>query len=129
VKWPGRYLIDGGVVDNSPVGVAVRAGAERVIILTSGFACGLPSLKVPALEITLHSVNLMLSRQLIVDFQRFRDRAKLVVVPPVCPVWARSYDFGRTRAMVETAAESTRQWIDGGGLDRSELPRSLTSSP
>ena len=37
----GKLLVDGGVANNTPISAAIRLGAERVIVLPTGFACAL----------------------------------------------------------------------------------------
>lgn len=42
VKINGRYLIDGGVVNNTPLSHAIALGADRVWVLPTGYSCALP---------------------------------------------------------------------------------------
>jgi len=39
VKFEERYLADGAITSCSPVKVAVMRGAERLIVLPTGYAC------------------------------------------------------------------------------------------
>ena len=39
VKLEGRYLSDGGIANNTPISVAVAFGADRIIVLPTGFPC------------------------------------------------------------------------------------------
>jgi NTE family protein len=42
VQRERRTLIDGGVANNTPLATAIELGAERVIVLPTGYACSLP---------------------------------------------------------------------------------------
>jgi NTE family protein len=44
---------------------------------------------------------------------------------PLCPLDVSPYDFTRAGELIDRAAASTRQWIDGGGLARHEIPHQL----
>jgi len=47
------------------------------------------------------------------------------LVPPLCPLAQSSYDYSNGAALVTSARQSTRAWLDGGGLDRAVFPESL----
>jgi NTE family protein len=51
----------------------------------------------------LHALTLMIVHQLVVDVERLRDRADIVVVPPLCPVDTSPYDFGPTAELIALA--------------------------
>ena len=125
VERDGRTLFDGGVASNTPIATAVARGAERVIVLPSGYSCALPEPPRGALAIALHALTLMIVHQLVVDVERFADRAAIVVVPPLCPVLVSPYDFGPTGALIDRAEESTKRWLATGGLERRGVPAEL----
>ena len=41
VLLDGRFLLDGGVSNNTPISIAVELGATRVIVLPTGISCSL----------------------------------------------------------------------------------------
>jgi NTE family protein len=41
IEWEGRPLVDGGVVDNTPISQAIALGARRVYVLPTGAPCAL----------------------------------------------------------------------------------------
>lgn len=121
----GRYLVDGGITNNTPISVAVELGAERVIVLPTGFSCGLDTPPAGTVDMAMHSLSLLIARQLVVDVERFGGRADLRIAPPLCPVSTAVTDFSASGSLIERAAESTRQWIDRGGLESGDVPHEL----
>jgi len=73
----------------------------------------------------MHAITLLGARQLRQDFAHYSDRAELRLVPPLCPLAQSSYDYSRGAALIRAARESTRRWLDGYGLERSEFPHEL----
>ncbi len=116
VRHAGRHLVDGGVMSNTPIATTVALGASRVIVLPTGIACALAAPPRGVVAVALHALTLLIARQLVADVERLRDRAEIVVVPPLCPLDVSSYDFSRGGELIDRAAESTARWLDGGGL-------------
>src|SRR5947199_211530 len=65
VDVEGHLLMDGGVVNNSPISVAADLGADRVIVLPTGYACALTEPPKSALGMALHAVTVTIQRRLI----------------------------------------------------------------
>jgi hypothetical protein len=59
------YLADGAISANTPINVAVRKGATRLIILPTGHACASQVPPVGAVANALHALTLLISRQLV----------------------------------------------------------------
>jgi NTE family protein len=125
VLWQGRALIDGGVAANTPVSVAVALGAERLIVLPTGTSCALDGAPTGALGLAIHALNLLIARQLVVDVERFGSHVQIAVVPPLCPVKVSPYDFSQSGALIELAAQGTREWLAAGGLAGGGVPHEL----
>lgn len=125
VSVDGRMLVDGGVASNTPIAAAVRLGAERIIVLPTGFSCALKSIPRGAVGKAMHALSLLVARQLRNDIEYFTPRVELRVVPPLCPVESSSYDYGACARLIERAAESTRRWLSEGGLAISGVPHQL----
>lgn len=125
IQMGDRYLVDGGVANHTPISVAVELGAARVVILPSGVPCAVDVPPRGLVAMALHALNLLTARQLLVDLQRFAGQATLVVVPPLCPLAVSAYDFSRTAELIERAAESTRAWLERGGLEAPTDPAPL----
>lgn len=126
VQHCGRFLIDGGVSNNTPISAAVALGAQRIVVLPTGFSCTAPRPPSGVIPMVLHAFNLLVARQLTADIERLSDRADIVVVPPLCPLGFSSYDFRHGAELIARAAASTRAWLITGGLARSgEIPVTL----
>jgi NTE family protein len=125
VRVGTRWLIDGAVAGNTPISVAVELGARRVIVLPTGFACALAEPPRSAIAAALHAITLMIAHQLVMELERWRERAQIVTVPPLCPLEVSPYDFGHSGELIERAAEQTGRWIARGGLEREQVPGAL----
>jgi NTE family protein len=125
VTLGGRALVDGALASNTPLAAALKLGAERLIVLPTGFSCALQAPPASALAMGLHAVNLLIARQLVVDVERFSTLAEIIVVPPLCPLSVSSASFTRSGELIYRAASGTRTWLDSGGLQSREVPRNL----
>jgi NTE family protein len=125
VVLDGRTLIDGGVASNTPIATAIALGAERVIVLPTGYSCALTVPPRGAIGVALHALTLMIVHQLVIDIERLRARAEIVVVPPLCPVETTPYDFGPTAELIARAEASTKTWMATNGLKRRGVPDAL----
>ena len=122
VKLGGRYLVDGGTANNTPISIAVGLGATRIIVLSTGFCCDLEKPPTNSIAMALHGLTLLVTRQLVVDLTLFADAAEHRVVPPLCPLLVTPHDFSKSAELIERARNSTRQWLDQGGLDKMVIP-------
>jgi len=127
VELDGRDLCDGGVSSNTPIATAISLGAGRIVVMPTGFPCDLPSPPSGAVAMAVHAINLLINHQLVVDIERFHDAATITVVPPACPLAVSPLDFSSVGEMIDRATESTRRWLDGGGLKREGVPNELRS--
>lgn len=116
-----RYLADGAVTCNTPVMVAVELGARGLVVLPTGYACALETPPRGAIACALHSLTLLIARQLLHELSSLTPEIDFCIVPPLCPVRNSPYDFAMTGELIERAAESTNAWIAGGGLTRREI--------
>lgn len=107
-----RALIDGGIASNTPIAAAYALGARRIVVLPTGTPCALAAPPRGAMASGLHALNLLSMRQLLADIDRFAERCELQVVPPLCPLGVSTYDFSRTRELIDRAHAATRDWLD-----------------
>ena len=121
----GRLLVDGVVASGTPIATAVRLGASRVIVVPCGFTCVQRAIPRHPIGRAMHAFALLGARQLKNDFARYADRVELRLVPPLCPMAQSPYDYSQGAALIAAARQSTRRWLDAGGLDRGEFPAEL----
>jgi len=116
VRIEGRALIDGGVVNNSPISHAVDLGADTVWVLATGYSCALDHPPRGALGVALQAATLVIHQRLIVDVQHYAGLVDLRVVPPLCPISVSPTDFSQADDLIRRAHAHTRTWLqDGGG--------------
>jgi NTE family protein len=118
VVWDDRELMDGGVANNTPISHAVELGAREIYVLPTGHACALEEAPRGALAMALHALSLLMHRRLIDDLDLHKDQAKLVVLPPPCPLAIPPIDFGHAEALIERAYADASKFIDSGGPAR-----------
>jgi NTE family protein len=111
VNINGRDLIDGGVVNNTPLSHAVALGADRVWVLPTGYACALRQSPRGALAMALHGVTLTINQRLAVDVARFEQAVDLRVIPPLCPIGSSPVDFSHSASLIERSHRATQQWL------------------
>ncbi|HXY75276.1 MAG TPA: patatin-like phospholipase family protein [Steroidobacteraceae bacterium] len=125
VKVEGRTLVDGVVAAGTPIATAGRLGASRLIVLPCGFACADKTVSGRALGRAMHAIALIGARQLKQDYERYAGSLAIHVVPPLCPLEQSSYDYSKGATLIARARESTRRWLEEGGLSRREFPGEL----
>ncbi|NJK89874.1 MAG: patatin-like phospholipase family protein [Myxococcales bacterium] len=122
VRIGERLLVDGGMCNNTPISVAVDRGAERIIVLPTGTACASLEPPVGPVEIAVHALMVLINQRLVQDFERFRYRCAIRIIPPVCPLKVHPLDFSKSGELIDMARNSTSAWLRGGGLDLDTAP-------
>ena len=125
VNINGEALMDGAIAANTPVRLAAELGASRIIILPTGYACALKQPPTRAIGKALHAITLMIAWQLIYELERMPENIQVHLVPTLCPLAVSPFDFSKAKELIELAAQSTKKWIDEGGLTRRSLPQEL----
>ena len=125
VALSGTLFFDGSVAANTPVSAAVELGAERIVVLPTGYSCEMKTAPSSAIGMALHGINIMVARQLVVDVERFMDLTQIRVIPPLCPVATTPFDFSNATELIDRSAATTRAWLDRGGLEHSGIPYEL----
>ena len=118
VRWEGRTLIDGGVANNTPISHAVELGAELIYVLPTGHACALREPPRGALALALHAISLLTQLRLNDDIRRHQNDARLIVLPPPCPLGIQPIDFTRAGELRDRALSDAREFLDHGGERR-----------
>jgi NTE family protein len=122
VRYKDFYLADGAISSNTPVKVAVANGAQRLIILPTGYACAMHTPPSGAVANALHALTLLIARQLVSELEGLDPAIEYFVVPPLCPLVGSPYDFTRTADHIERAIRSTDSWLEQNGLEQRGIP-------
>jgi NTE family protein len=69
IRYKDYYLADGAISSNTPIQVAVKKGARRLIILPTGHACANQAPPVGAVANALHALTLLIARQLVNELE------------------------------------------------------------
>lgn len=120
VRIDGRDLMDGGVSDNTPVSRAVEAGADRIYVMPTGYACALDEAPRSALAMVLQAITLLVQQRLIADVARYQSSVDLRVLPPLCPLHISPVDFSHTAELINRAHESASRWLDRPACDKDQ---------
>src|SRR5271163_3915890 len=122
VRYKDFYLADGAISSNTPIKVAVAKGANRLIILPTGYACSTGTPPTGAVANALHALTLLIARQLVSELEGLPPEIEYFVVPPLCPLVGSPYDFSATAEHIERGIQSTDAWLASNGLERSGIP-------
>ena len=125
VHYRDHFLADGAISSNTPVRVAVKKGAKRLIVLPTGHACANEAPPVGALANALHALTLLIARQLVNELENIGPGVEYFVVPPLCPLVGSPYDFSRTSDHIARAIDATDAWLAGDGLKEGHIPHEL----
>ena len=104
-------LIDGGIVNNTPISLAIEAGATRVYVLPTGYACDLSEPPRSALGITLQAISLLVQQRLILEVRELQDQVDLRVIPPLCPLAVSPADFSHSTELIDRAYRAAGEWL------------------
>ena len=125
VRYKDFYLADGAISSNTPVKVAIAKGANRLIILPTGYACSTHTPPTGAVANALHALTLLIARQMVSELEDLGPGTEYFVVPPLCPLVGSPYDFSRTADHIERAIHNTDAWLAQGGLEQRKIPHEM----
>jgi NTE family protein len=108
----GRMLMDGGVVNNTPISNAIDAGATRIYVLPTSYACTLAHPPQSALAVTLQAISLLVQQRLVADVKELEGAVDLRVLPPLCPLAISPTDFSHARELIRDARVAAGRWLD-----------------
>jgi NTE family protein len=112
VEVAGQTLMDGGIVDNTPISNAMAAGASPIYVLPTGYACDLVRPPKSALAIALQAISLLVQQRLVADVRELEHQVDLRVIPPPCPLDVSPADFSHGAELIERARVLAGSWLD-----------------
>jgi NTE family protein len=104
-----RRLIDGGVVNNTPISHAVELGAERIYVLPTQAPHDRPG-RVPsgALDAAIQGVHLLVGCRLEADVARYSPEAELIMLPAPNAGCLQPTSFEHSHRLVSDARAAAR---------------------
>jgi NTE family protein len=105
VRIGEREHLDGGVVDNTPLNIAVDDGAKEVLAISLMGGGEYPVVPTGLPELIARTLQLSLHHQMLSDYEKLRERARIVVL---CPVTIPTATWEMKREHVDAVMESSR---------------------
>lgn len=103
VEWGDTELIDGGVANNTPISHAVELGCDQIYVLPTGSACALSEAPHGTLGMAVHAMSLLVHQRLSAELEQMRDDARVIVLPPPCPITVQPTDFSHADELIDRA--------------------------
>jgi len=117
VEIRGRWYMDGGVINNTPISHAVQLGAGTIWVLPAGYPCALSSPPSTALAMALQGLSTLVEHRIGLVAGLWNGVVDLRVVPPLCPINVSPADFSHASELIERAYISTSAWLVAGCPD------------
>ena len=118
VALNGRYLIDGGVAQDTGVAGAVDLGATLIYVLPAGTPCALPAPPNSAIGTAVHALTKLIEQRLAREMADLAGAATIKVLPPLCPLRTSAVDFTHGAELIDRARQASLAWIASGNIDR-----------
>lgn len=112
VEVSGRLYVDGGIADNVPISPAAGAGATEIYVVRTGFDCPVGDRRLKALDVLWRSIGLLLNRALADDVRRYRNAARIVVLPSPCVAPTPIWNLSRSRSLIAEAHDMAAAFLD-----------------
>lgn len=117
VEWRGRLLVDGGVIDNTPISHAIELGSERIYVLTTHTTTrGMGAAPANVVDAAIHAINLLVGHRLAEDLLRYRGDAEIVVLPPGNAAGVQPSDFSHADDLIREAKSTSRRFLQIANL-------------
>jgi NTE family protein len=127
IEWDGRLLVDGGVIDNTPVAHALELGADDIYVLSAAGPCALDEPPHGALGMVVQATTLMVAHRFAEEAAALSGRSDVTVIPPRCPIRVSPMDFRHTRELIASAEVAARDFLDA--RERQRVVRLIEAAP
>lgn len=111
VAIDGQRYTDGGVVNNTPISVAIANGASRVIVISCGRTNQVQREARRPLDVLVQAFAHSRATRVDHDLERFAKHAKLEVVRVSDPPSLAYNDLSHSQALMEQAEAETTAWL------------------
>jgi NTE family protein len=110
----GQLLVDGGVVNNTPISHAVELGVRRIYVLPTHDPGdrSLPVAPRSALDAAVHAFTLLANARLRSDLLRFSAAAEVIVLPASNPGHVLPTDFDHAERLISGCLQTAREVLD-----------------
>lgn len=109
VEREGRLLVDGAIVNNTPISHAVELGADRVIVLPAIVAPRLSRAPRGVLAMATAGISHAICRRLAEDVERYAAQVELTVLPAPGHAEILPTDFGHADELIARALAEARR--------------------
>ena len=123
-----RWLVDGSIASDAPIGPAVRAGASRVWVLPSVPVVPMARPK-SALDVLLRSASITLARHNASIVATWCTRCELYVVPAPLVPGVSPFSFDKTSELMEAAYRLATSWLGQARPVEAFTPPSVPLTP
>src|SRR4051812_21774482 len=104
-----QLLIDGGVVNNTPISHAVALGAERVYVLpTQAGPRRIDRAPAGAIDAAIHALTLLVDARFAADLARYAQEVELIVLPAPNSRCVQPTDFEHASRLTAEALTACR---------------------
>jgi NTE family protein len=116
VPMAERRLVDGGVVNNTPISHAVELGAERIYVLPTQDPRGRLS-RVPkgALDAAINGLGMLIDSRLKTDIARYSQETELIVLPAPNTAGVQPTSFEHSSRLMSEALVAARTLLASVG--------------
>jgi NTE family protein len=114
VQLGEHLLVDGGIVNNTPISHAIELGAKRIYVLPTDDpqARSMPGGFRGALDAAVHAFTLLVGARLDADLARYANTAELIVLPAANPNHVQPTDFEHSSRLIGQALAAARAVLD-----------------
>lgn len=110
VPWEAYMLMDGGILNNTPISHAVALGAERIVVLPAIGSQRLTRVPRGAIAAGIIALSRAITQRFANDLVRYADAAELIVLPSpdggILPA-----DFGHAEELIAEGLERARAML------------------
>jgi NTE family protein len=116
VEIDGGSYLDGGIVDNLPIDVALAEGGREVVCIELMAGAELERAPGTCAELMGRTLQLSLHQRMLADFERLRRHGRVVVLCPVLgPADGVDMEPRRVESLIERTRQATRRFLDERG--------------